>query len=235
MPASPIDRDKLCVLIRQLDGDDVLDLLERAIELLPKTKLPALIEGYIKLEDVHPSPEELLEDTRAFHAGSLSGRYYECFNVNSKNCRRLSHGTKRWVAECLRLLDLCVAMVKAGETQGAGDAFELIFNLLHEINNEPDQIIFFADEHGSWQVGVDWDKVLPAWSACLAARAEPAEFAELVHAMISYYEHYSAKKLLAAARRVANPEQAAALKALPAPKRSYKQPRFDPQERKTGS
>ena len=38
-------------------------------------------------------------------------------------------------------------------------------------------MVFFADEGGSWQVGVDWKSVLPADFRCLAETAGPEEFA----------------------------------------------------------
>ena len=105
-------------------------------------------------------------------------------------------------------------------------AFELIFNLLYEINAMRVDIIFFADEHGAWQVGVHWREVMPAWFKCLAASADADEYAELVHGMISYYAHWESEPLLAAAVTTANPDQAAALTALPAPSKTYSQPSF---------
>jgi hypothetical protein len=47
-----------------------------------------------------------------------------------------------------------------------------------------DEVIFFADEAGSWQVGVDWRTVFPAYFAayfgCLAEAAAADEFAKPV-------------------------------------------------------
>ncbi len=45
--------------------------------------------------------------------------------------------------------------------------------------------------------------------------------------MISYFAHYETDKLVPAARRIASAEQKEALSRLPAPKSTYKQPRFD--------
>ncbi len=42
----------------------------------------------------------------------------------------------------------------------AKEGFEILFSLLHKIDESPDDIIFFADEAGEWQVGVEWEKVL---------------------------------------------------------------------------
>jgi len=233
MSTAPIDRDKIRVLVRRLDGAALLVLLDRAIDLLPDAELPEFIRGYARLEDLRPdpaAPPKLLQATRRFHVESLSGRYYEDFNVNSRNYQQKSRGTQIWLAECKRLLALCLTAVDAGQLQEALAAFELIFNLLYWINERPDGIIFFADEHGAWQVGVYWDEVMPAWFRCLAASTSPEEYAGQVHAMISYYVHYNSEKFLRAALRSASPTQAAALRALPPPEHSYAQPSFAPKK-----
>jgi hypothetical protein len=36
-----------------------------------------------------------------------------------------------------------------------------------------DDVIFFVDEGGSWQMGVRREKVLPAWFACSSVTVEP--------------------------------------------------------------
>jgi len=41
-------------------------------------------------------------------------------------------------------------------------------------------IDMLPDEAGSWQVGVDWEEVLPAWFRSLSPGADPCEWAEAV-------------------------------------------------------
>lgn len=106
-------------------------------------------------------------------------------------------------------------------------AFELIFDLLVTMDDGGDESIFFADEAGSWQVGVNWRKVMPAWFRPLAATSTPDEYAGSVHAMISYFAHYEADQLMPAAGRCADKLQKAALARLPPPKRTYHRPRFE--------
>ena len=64
------------------------------------------------------------------------------------------------------------------------EAFDLLFALLRHIDACEDDVIFFADEGGSWQVGVSWKNVLPAYFRCLAETAGPEEFAREVGAAI---------------------------------------------------
>jgi len=70
-----------------------------------------------------------------------------------------------------------------------------------------DDIIFFADEAGSWQVGVDWDAVLPEWLKCLAETSSPEAFAEEAVATINDFDSYDLDKHMKEARRVASPAQ----------------------------
>jgi hypothetical protein len=116
----------------------------------------------------------LLEDVKTFEAASLAGEYYESFGVNSKNCAVLSKATCAWISRCRRLLDRCIAEAESGNRAQALAAFEIIFSLLRRLDSG-EEVVFFAHEAGSWQVGVDWPKVFPAWFACLAATTAPYE------------------------------------------------------------
>lgn len=230
MPSSPIDRDKLRVFVRKLHGDDLLVLLDRAIDLLPASKLPKLVKDYARPADLRPDgadPVDLLRAVRRFHEASLRGKYYEAFMVNSKNFMDKSKGTQRWIAECRRLLGLCVEASRTDRHRETRTAFELVFALLVQIDDGADEIIFFADEAGSWQVGVSWNTVMPAWFRALAATSSADEYADAVHSMISYFASYQADKLLPAARRSADSEQKAALSQRPPPKQTHHHPRFE--------
>ncbi|HEY5913693.1 MAG TPA: hypothetical protein VJA21_24155 [Verrucomicrobiae bacterium] len=90
-------------------------------------------------------------------------------------------------------------------------ARDILFGLLDHIDECLDDVIFFADEGGSWQVGVDWAKVLPVWFKVLSSTAEPRDYAERITAMISRHYSYGRDKMLALARRTATPEQRKAL------------------------
>ena len=88
---------------------------------------------------------------------------------------------------------------------------DFLFGLLNHIDKGNDDVIFFADEGGSWQVGVDWAKVLPVWFKVLSATAEPEEYAERITAMLSRHYSYGRDKMLAIARRTATTDQRKAL------------------------
>ena len=92
---------------------------------------------------------------------------------------------------------------------------ELLFALLRRIDEDPDSVVFFADEAGSWQVGVDWREVLPAYFECLADETPAEDFARQVDRAITDFADYGRPRHLASARRVANAEQKAALRHMP--------------------
>jgi hypothetical protein len=211
-----IERDKLRAEVRRLGNERVFSMLDDAIEALPLAKLHKVAKKYLNVERLRSDAEttskaSLLSDVKLFEKTSLAGEYYESFDVNSKNCTQKSVGTCAWIAGYLRLLDRCV--INAGESNPAEvrAATDLLFGLLDHIDKGHDDVIFFADEGGSWQVGVDWDKVLPVWFKILSATAEPEEYAERITALLSRHYLFGRDKMLAIARRTATTHQRKAL------------------------
>jgi hypothetical protein len=150
-------------------------------------------------------------DVKVFEKASLAGEYYESFYVNSKNYTQESAGTSAWIAQYLRLLDRCVSNAKKSNPAEVREAMDILFGLLRHIDKGNDDVIFFADEGGSWQVGVDWARVLPVWFKVLSATAEPKEYAERITALLSCHYRHGRDKMLAIARRTATPDQRKAL------------------------
>ncbi len=214
----PIDIRKLRDYIRtELDTEELLNLLDRAIELIPKDQLPELIEGFFDpdlLIVAEGSEQSLLKDIKGFHVNSLAGVYYEDFRVNSKNFMDKSRGTINWIAEYERLMERCTEEDMAGKPDQLRQAFELLFNLLDEVDECRDDIIFFADEGGSWQVGVDWETVLPLYFQTLAMVAKPKEYAEKVIKIVKSHVNYNSKDYFKQALESAKPSQRKELKAV---------------------
>jgi hypothetical protein len=214
MSWTAIDRTKLRRALRSAGEDTIFYLLDRAIELLPDPQLLELVRPYLPLEPLAPDTHDtggLLADVEAFARASLAGEYYEDFLVNSRNCMDTSSGTRAWITECRRLLDRSIA---ADDLPRAvvREAIERIFDLLRRIDACREDIIFFADEAGSWQVGVDWAR-FPCWFACLAETTAPDEYAREVVSAVHEFESYLRDQHLADAHRLATPQQALALRA----------------------
>jgi hypothetical protein len=186
----------------------------RAIDLLPRSRLAGLVGHSVPLDDLAPSKPtaaSLLGEVKRFHAESLAGKHYESFAVNSKNFMDKSLGTERFIGEFDRLVTRCTGAASTGPRGPVREAFELLLALLRHVDACEDDVIFFADEGGSWQVGVDWNNVLPAYFRCLAETTRPDDFARDVGAAIKDFAEYARPSLLAEARRFASEEQKAAV------------------------
>ena len=217
MPEQKIDRDKLRIALRRLSNEEIYCLLSEAVEMLATARLQRLAKGYYDLAQLRPEehkPENLLQEARKFEKASLRGDYYENFSVNSKNYTELSNGTRAWISAFNRLLDRCIAAAKKDNKARTREAIEICFGLLRHIDECLDDVIFFADEGGAWQVGVDWDKVLAAWFLCLSATAQPEEYATRVTEIVDEFQHHARDRHLSSARRLATPPLRQALRAL---------------------
>lgn len=221
MPPKPIqiDRDKLRTAVRKLGSESIFDMLDDAIELLPPAKLRKLATKYFDLKPLLPgaeqtAPPSLLADLKRFEKASLAGEYYESFNVNSKNYMEKSAGTTAWIADYHRLLDRCVTTSETSSPSEVLEAMDILFGLLDHIDKCLGDVIFFADEGGSWQVGVDWAKVLPVWFKVLSATAEPEDYARRVTTLLSCRCSYCRDQMLVVARQAATPLQRKALAAV---------------------
>lgn len=203
--------------LRQLDQGGLLQLLHRAIEMLPEEQLPVLFKDYVfpdkLLADTAAEPT-LTEAVHAFRNASMAGKFYQSFNVNSRNCMEKSAGTHRWIAECHQLLDWACRLVDEGQTTEPREAFGVVIELLNRINEDPGAIIFFADEAGAWQVNVNWETVLPAYFKVLAATTKPKVYARTVLDVIEEHVDFERVKFTELARSAATEEGRAALNLL---------------------
>lgn len=212
-----LDIRKLSKKIRtKLDTDDLLILLDRAIELMPHELLPEIFSDFFDVNELSIDPEvpeeSLLDAVRIFSQESMVGSYYDSFDVNSRNFMDKSRGTINWIAEFDRLMERCFDESTSTEPALLRESFELLFNLLDEIDECRDDIIFFADEGGSWQVGVSWNVILPCYSKVLAAVAKPKEYAQNIILLIKRYAKHDFDRHIQEALEVANPAQKKALK-----------------------
>jgi hypothetical protein len=218
-----IDQEKLRSRLRHQDRGALLRIAERALEALPASKCAAIVGDFLRVEDLAPDgtkpTRSLLEEVREFSRDALAGRYYQSFRVDSRNCMDHSHGTQHFLADFDRIeerIRRASARAKAHETR---EAYELLFAPLRRIDEGMDDVLFFADEGGSWQVPVDWVRALPVYFRVLARTADAETFARTVDATIADFVHPDRAKYLEVARQVATAPQKQALASLPAPRR----------------
>ena len=222
MSGAPPDLERLRRALRALRRGDLLIIAERAAELVPRAKLGALLGDLVQIDaltQASGAQAPLLKQVQKFHTAALAGMYYQDFSVNSRNFMERSAGTDAFIAEFDRLLGTCVRAADTGPPGAVREPFELLFGLLRHIDEASDDVIFFADEAGSWQVGVDWRTVFPAYFRCLAGTATADEFATNVDRAIADFADHERPRHLAAARKVASAAQRAALRAQSAARR----------------
>ena len=205
-PEGAVDREKLRAALRELRRDDLLAVLDRALDLVPAARLTKIAKGYIPAEHLRREAD-LVADVKAFCDASYRGDHYEDFAVNSKNFMDMSPGTEAWIAECERLFERCVVEAKRLPAACVREALAMLIALLRHVDQGNEDVVFFADEGGSWQVGVDWKKVLPVWFGCLSATAGPEEYAKETRSAIDDFVGHDRESFIKKARAQATPEQ----------------------------
>ena len=214
MDDRPLDREKLRTAIRTMGGDYIFYMLDDAITLLPEAKLRNLIGSYLDATDLcsdGTKKQNLLADAKSFQKASLSGSYHNGSAGRGMNREEDPIETLSWIADCRRLLDRCTKQTARRNAAEVCQTFEIVFGLLDHIDEGHDDVISFADEGGSCQMGFDWEKVLPAWFRVLSATVEPAEYARLIDAVLNRHYALGHTRMLAVARNTATPAQRKAL------------------------
>ncbi|MCX5748068.1 MAG: hypothetical protein NT062_36880 [Proteobacteria bacterium] len=175
------------------------------IGVVAPSDLAKIVGRYVDIKDMRRDAGErepsLSEAIAKFDASARAGRYYESFLVKSSNCTMNSSGTMSFIADFLRLLDRCVtASSDSSSAVYVRGCFEKLLALHRYIDECNDDIIFFADEGGAWQIQVDWREVFPAYFRCLGRTTDQESYERIVIAAIDEFDRQSRKTHLAAAR-----------------------------------
>lgn len=211
------DQTKLRTELRGLRRCDLLIIAERAAELVPKDNLGPLLGDFMHVDVlVAPAtrPAPLIEEIQQFYDESCDGKYFEHFQVNARNYMKRSRCTDAFVAQFDRSIRQCVQAVGHQPGTSVREAFEILFRLLRRIDEAPDDVVFFADEAGSWQVGINWRVVIPAYFRCLVELVSPEEFANTIDQIIRAFAEHERSLHLRTAYQVASAAQQVALRAL---------------------
>jgi hypothetical protein len=216
MTNRPLNLEQIRLTLRTFSRHSLLIIAGRAAELVPPAELKRLLGDLVDIDALASATAapSLLDEVRGFHARSLAGEYYEDFAVKAGNCTEQSKGTDAFMAEFDRLLAKCIRESETGPQPLVLQAFELLFALLRHIDACHDDVIFFANEGGSWQIGVNWRAALPAYFQCLAETASTEQFALAVDQVITDFADHDRAHYLAEVSRLAPPAQQAALRAL---------------------
>lgn len=203
--------EKMRLELRTLSRGSLLMIAERTIELMSATQLEAVFGDFINLNktsvDATIPDKPLLDEVRQFYEAGLAGQYYESININNKRGIELSKGTEAFIAEFDRLLRRCLRACEQEPPLTVREAFELLFGLLRHIDEGNDDVIFFVDEGGSSDIGVNWRVALPAYFGCLAKTTSAEEYAFEGNRVINDFVGHDRQHYLITARSIANPTQ----------------------------
>jgi hypothetical protein len=72
-------------------------------------------------------------------------------------------------------------------------------------------LVLYGLTRATWEVGADWENVLPAWFKVLSATAGPSEYAQGIATVLKRHYKHGRIKMFAVARKIATPAQRQAL------------------------
>ena len=204
--------------LRALDRGALLIIAERAIELMPAAQLSTLLSDYVRVEtsptEASHAPVSLPDEVRVFYDTAMAGKYYETVEINNRGGQKQSEGTDAFIAEFHRLLQKCIQAAHQEVPAGLRESFEFLFGLLRHLDEGNDDVLFFADDGSSLDVGVNWCAALPAYFNCLAKTSSPEEFARTVDKAVVDFVDYDRPWYTDAARQVGSDLQRIALDGL---------------------
>jgi hypothetical protein len=183
-----INHEKAWHLLRRLNRGDLLVLLGRALRHLEPANLESIFGDHAQPHELGDTETQkrkpLLEATREFTDSALSGEFYEDFTPNWRNSSNTPDKSHEFEAHLALLFDRCLEEAATGDPADVCASYELIFDLLREIDTFDKDIVFWADEGGVWQLGIMWRRVLPPYFQCLAKTVEPQELARRAKAVV---------------------------------------------------
>jgi hypothetical protein len=183
-----VSHEKAWSVLQRMDREALLVVLSRALHCLAANQLETVLHDYAWPHEVgaveEPQARSLVETVREFTDAALRGEYYQDFLVNSQNFTNKSRKTQDFGARLEGLLDRCIAEAAHSEPTQVCAAYELLFDLLREIDKFEKDIVFFADEGGVWQFGIQWKRVLPGYFRCLRLAFGPEEAARRAETFI---------------------------------------------------
>ena len=217
MPIRAIDLAAVRRELRTLTRGNLLILAERATQRLSTPQLRALLADVMPLHDVDSTAStaaSLSDEVAQFHAASMGGQFYEACPIGAKGDACTSRATDAFIAEFDRLIRQCIRAAPTAPPQTVRDAFERLFNLLRHLDKGNDDLLFFADDGGSLDIGVDWHAVFPVYFRCVAQTTSADVFREVVDQVIRAFASAQRPHHVRTAGRAANPAQKRALRTL---------------------
>jgi hypothetical protein len=181
-----IDAERLWWAMRGLNRGALMQLLARALALVPVGELKHVLGDHLRAGDFGATADEqpatLRIEVERFYELARQGYFYE---ETSSRGREQSRGTQEFVARWTVALDRCVTEHGRLPPEEVRAALEMLMELLRTVDERGDDIAYFIDESGSWQVGAAWDRALPVYFDCLARTSTEQEYGVAVAAVLA--------------------------------------------------
>ena len=98
----------------------------------------------------------LVDDARSFFDATMVGNYYESVEIINWGRQEQSARTDAFAAEFDRLVRRCAHVADQSDFLAARDGVELLLDSLRHVDKGNDDVLFFADDGGLQNVGVNW-------------------------------------------------------------------------------
>lgn len=202
-----MNKEQLFRFLSTQDFSKLLELLSSAYNQMD-TEQRRDVFGKI-VQTIPPEPvdgEKLLAEIQEFVLQSLSGYYYEPFDINSKNFMEVPEETEEWFEKMGDFLKASVQLSSQNDHLHATVCFGELYKLIGRM--EYGEEIVFGDEIGSWMIPGDEKHHLAAYFTSLSAVSDPEEFIEAAIPLIRRDSGNSlAGQAYASAIQVSNDEQ----------------------------
>lgn len=207
-----MDEEKLFNALKRKTKPVLLDLLEAAyheMDTQQRRDVFADISKEIKPKKI--SGKKILEEVEEFYRRSLAGKYYEPFDINSKNFSDIPEETDEWFRKLDDLLLVVTDLVTRDEHTIAVKCFSMLYKLIEAM--ESGEEIVFADELGSWMMHGDENVYIKAYLTASSKVSTPEEYADVALPLIKRDSYSSfCNKVYSKATKIGNKEQATFLK-----------------------
>jgi hypothetical protein len=169
-----VSQDRVWWLLRSLERDSLMVIAARALLEVPVRELERVLRGYARPEDVLCRSGEqapsLLAAVERFCNHARQGHFYE-----DSGSSEPSNTTQEFVGRCRMLFDRALTEGARGAPEELRGALELLFGLMQEIAEEPDMLVHFPPAAGIESLGIDWQRVAPAYFRAVARSGSEPE------------------------------------------------------------
>jgi len=169
-------------MLKKKKKSELIELLKNAYFEMKSEQRQIVFDKVIQ-EKITSTPltdsdvSDIFDEVSGFYTDSINGHYYAPFDINSKNYMDVPEETSEWCGKYGVYLAQTSELSMQGFHEKAIECFQILFNLINQLGEIE---IIFADEVGSWMVGVDEELSLTCYMTSLAKYCDEKDFVDHV-------------------------------------------------------